>query len=82
LLIFARSLIPLVSPPEASLPQQPNKRVQCAPRQCRASLQTAPRVPSPHPIMDAPQRRRAVQSSDRSETRCRGNGAAAPEAPL
>jgi len=42
------SLIQLASPAEASPLRQPNKRVRCAPRSCRASLQTAPRVPSPH----------------------------------
>ena len=73
LLIFARSSIPLVSPAEASPPRQPNKRVQRVPRQCRASLQTAPRVPSPHLVYYG----RAPGDgtpfiSGRGETRCCG----------
>ena len=52
LLIFARSLILLLCPAEALPPEQPNKRVRHAQRKCRASLQTAPGVPSPDLVHD------------------------------
>ena len=71
--IFARNLIPLAYLAEAPPLRQPNKRVQRAPRQYRAKLQTAATVPSLHLITldaDLITARRPV--SDAGETRCCG----------
>ena len=78
LLIFARSLIPLL-PRRRRRPLGNRINVFSVPSAYRASLQAAPRFPSPHLVHDGHAPSDGASSSFRpwGETRCRGEGTAA-----